>query len=108
MERDKTRVRRKNKKGRREWEGKESGQHKQCKQAQMRRSIFKKRNSDWQMRTSSLEKSEGKGAEGKGEGGAGMALHASRSIRRSGLCPVHGDVPLRASVAGERQEVPRA
>lgn len=38
-------------------------------------------------------------------GGAGVSLHTSHSIRRSGVCPVHGDVSLRA---GERQELPRA
>lgn len=35
-----------------------------------------------------------------------MALHASHSIRRSRVCPVHVYVSLRASVAGERQELP--
>lgn len=49
--------------------------------------------------------------EGRRDGrrrGAGVALHASHSIRRSRVCPVHADVSLRASVAGERQELPRA
>lgn len=41
-------------------------------------------------------------------GGVGVALHASQSIRRSRVCPVHVDVSLGASVAGERQELPRA
>lgn len=50
------------------------------------------------------------GGERRGWGweGAGVALHASHSIRRSRVCPVHVDVSLRASVAGERQELPRA
>lgn len=51
---------------------------------------------------------EGKWAEGGKGRGAGVALHASHSIRRSRVCPVHVDVSLRASVAGERQELPRA
>lgn len=51
-----------------------------------------------------------KGRRERGEKGrrAGVALHASCSIRRSRECPVHVDVSLRASVAGERQELPRA
>lgn len=50
-------------------------------------------------------KKEGKGAGGRG---AGVDLHASHSIRGSRVCSVHVDVSLRASVAGERQELPRA
>lgn len=30
------------------------------------------------------------------------------SLERAGVCPVHADVSLSASVAGERQELPRA
>lgn len=51
---------------------------------------------------------------GVGDGGlremgqAGAALHASHLIRRSRVCPVHADVSLRPSMAGERQELPRA
>lgn len=45
---------------------------------------------------------------GGGRAGAGVALHASRSIRASRVCPVHVDVSLIGSVAGERLELPRA
>lgn len=72
-------------------------------------SISKRRNKDGQTKTKSQKKKAGKG-KGQGKRGreAGMALHASHLIRRSRVCPVHVDVSLRASVAGERQELPRA
>lgn len=57
------------------------------------------------------EREKEKGRKGKWwwlGGGAGVAVHASHLIRRSRVCPVHVDVSLRASVAGERQELPRA
>lgn len=70
-------------------------------------SISKRRNKDGQTKTKSQKKKAGKGR-GKRGREAGMALHASHLIRRSRVCPLHVDVSLRASVAGERQELPRA
>lgn len=64
----------------------------------------KKRNKDRKMQTNK-PKEERRKREG---GRAGVALHASHLIRRSRVCPVHVDVSLRASVARERQELPRA
>ena len=69
-------------------------------------SICEKRNTDGA--DTGEERRKRKRGGGKGGGGAGVALHASHSIRRSRVCPVHVDVSLRASVAGERQELPRA
>lgn len=84
---------------RRREEGTRSGQSRLCKQVQERKGTR-------MGRRNGLKKK--KGRKGKGGGGAGVALHASHSIRRSRVCPVHVDVSLRASMVGERQELPRA